>query len=187
VEAFRGDRDYLRAADLLAVAPLEPRPSSVRFFMHKLAVNPGEWRKDFTGLAPSHREESVADLKLAFADRIEQWSFVVDVARPIERRVAEVDRAALAAGTIVSNGRSFVTMSDAFNIWEYIIASGRRFSPGREWLFAYFLARFDLFPKTTSGHILEAGIGRRRGGFIELELAIDGHRVGAVGVCRREL
>jgi hypothetical protein len=189
VDAFRGRRDYVRAADLLAAAPLDPAPISLRFFMHEITAHPGQWRPTPGDFRPAPGAKIAADLTLTFRDRVEKWGFLVDRMRLIEKRIADIDEQSLAAGIRINEGRSTVTMTDEFNIWEYIVASaregGRLFFPGDEWLFAYVSARCELIPRMLGGRLMSVEIGRTRGRFIDLEVRVDEVRIGSIGVCRR--
>lgn len=189
VDSFRGKRDYIRAADLLAAAPLTPAPVSLRFFMHRLTAHPGQWTLVDRSFIPAAGQEVVADLTLTFRDRIQKWGFLVDATRVIEKRIADIDEQTLSAGIRISEARSTVTMSDEFNVWEYMVASarvgGRLFFPGEEWLFAYVSAKYELIPAEIGGRRMHMTIGRTRGRFIDLDVSIDDARIGAIGVCRR--
>lgn len=189
VDTFRGKRDYIRAADLLAAAPLMPVPVSLRFFMHKLTAHPGQWTLIGRSFAPATGEEIVADLGLTFRDRVEKWGFLVDTTRLIEKRSADIDEQSLSAGIEISDDQSAVTMSCEFNIWEYMVASARvgglLFFPGEEWLFAYVSAKCELIPASIEGRQLRMRMGRSRGKFIELEARIEDALIGTIGVCRR--
>ncbi len=189
LDAFRGKRDYIRAADLLAVAPLDPAPLSLRFFMHEITSHPGKWRltqKDFT---PAPGEKIVADLTLSFRDRVEKWGFLVDCTQQIHRWIADIDEQSLVASIRIDERWPVVTMTDDFNLWEYMVASARVcgsiFAPGAEWLFVYLSMRFELIPQAISGRRMGMSRGRTRGRFVELNIRIDDATIGAIGVCRR--
>src|SRR4029079_14155266 len=171
VDAFRGKRDYIRAADLLAAAPLDPAPISFRFFIHEITAHPGEWRPTTSDFRLVTAQKIVADLTLTFRDRVEKWGFLVDCMRLIEKRIVDIDEQSLAAVLRITDGRSSVTMTDEFNIWEYIVVSareiGRVLFPGDEWLIAYVWARCEHIPQALAGRLISVALGRTRGRFLE--------------------
>jgi hypothetical protein len=158
-------------------------PQSFEFRFRKPARHPGRWARGERHLGTG--VQCVATLRLHFADRVEGWEFVVDPSRQILRRLVDLDEESMCATLTLRLGQSDLVMSDRFSLWEYIVASGRRFFPATKWHFAYLHAQYHNCAGSMEGKNLRMVLKRERVTFVEFEFFIDDAFAGIVGASRK--
>ena len=201
VDWLRGSRDYVRIADVLAVAPVPPGTQRLELFFHAVTNCRGRWMplEEAEGLRAS--EEVVASLKVINPNGTRKWSFVVDRSAPITSRIADFDEDRLTSCVAVeerlnsgvalpgADRRTALVMTGEVNIWEHIVASAKALGlvvyPDVRWYVLYIRADIGGLPRVIAGRTLTMWLRRMRQAIYELEFAIDGTTLGTIGVCDR--
>jgi hypothetical protein len=185
IDWFRGPRDHLLATDVLSIAPFSADQRSFEFRFRKPARHPGRWAREDQTIDCSAHIEPVAKLQLQFADRRENWVFVTDTSRSVEKRVSDLDEVSMCRTLTVRHDESELIMSDRFSVWEYIVASGRRLFPETKWHFAYLIARWDPSLDRVDGKRLRLKLKHDRSKFVEFEFFVSDVYAGLFGAFRR--
>ena len=189
VDWLRGSRDYVRVADVLAVAPVPPGSERLELFFHAATNCRGRWMPLEEAESLRASDEVVASLKVIDPKGTRKWSFVVDRSAPITNRIADVDEDRMTSAVAVADRRTAVVMTGEDNIWEHIVASAKALGlvvyPEVRWYVLYIRADIGRFPPITAGRTMTMWLRRMRKAIFELEFAIDGATMGTIGVCDR--
>jgi hypothetical protein len=190
VDFFRGNRDYLRAADVLSAAPFETPPDSFQFFFKKIARHSGEWKKQDNGPGSSAAPTAAASLTMTFAQRKEKWDFIIDEPGLIIKRSPDIDETSLLADFRLTEEEFVCTLAGAFPLWDFLVAAARagglHFFPDTQWYLPYITGNQDCFPAQLEGLPLTLRLGRRRAGFVEINFALGNRTAGKLGLFRKE-
>jgi hypothetical protein len=182
VGSFRGSRNYLRAADLLAAAPLGCDLASFYFFARAVAHHPGYWR---SGAAV----DAAATLTIRRVSGTEEWAFTTDSELPVLDRLPDIDETRVLTNPKLGNDRLTAELDDIHSLWDHLVAAARyggtTYFPGARWYLAY-LRGTGRCVEPVAGRELALTIGRRRGRFIELNFFIDGAPAGVLGLIQRD-
>lgn len=185
VDWLRGCRDYIRAADVLAVAPVFPGSQKLEFFFRSKTKYRGSWLPAAETKILNDGEEIVANLSISAANGARKWCFVVNKFLPITKRLPDLAEDRITSAVKIDDGKSFLLMTDDFNVWEHIIASAKSLGlilfPDLRWYVVYVKADLARFPRDISGRTLNMQIYRRRLTILELAFAIDGTTLGTIG------
>jgi len=182
VDSFRGSRNYLRAADLLAAAPLDGDLVSFYFFARSVAHHPGYWH-------PGGAEDAAATLTIRRPEGAEEWAFTTDSNRPVMTRRPDIDEARVLINPKLRNDRLTADLDDLHSLWDHLVAAARyggsTYFPGARWYFAYVRgSRRCVEP--VAGRELALTIGRQRMQFLELNFSIAGAHAGVLGLIQRK-
>jgi hypothetical protein len=183
VDFVRGNRDYLRAADVLSAAPFETAPDTFQFFFRKIARHPGEWRKQINSPGADTAPTSAAFLALTFAQRKERWDFVIDNPGTTTVQSPDIDESLLLADIRLTSEELVCTLAGSFSLWDFTVAAARRgFFRDRQWHIAYIMGNHNCFPPVLEGLLLALRLGRGRSGFIEFDFDLANIPAGKLGV-----
>lgn len=179
----RGTRNYLRAADLLKVAPLSA--DLLRFEMRflKPGHHAGEWVQ-----SPSDEILGDAIARLVVLrpqpQSPETWAFIPHAADTELQMIEDLDEAEIVAPGEMRDGRYHSSLTDQAAFWDQLIAQirvgGEQVMPGRRWYVASVaVTRWPLSQEIAS-HRLSLGIKRQRRLFLDLALDLDDQPFGRV-------
>jgi hypothetical protein len=190
VDWLRGKRDYVRVADVLAVAPIPPDAKRLELHFHAVTNCSGRWMRadELEGLDGD--QQIVVSLKiidpLGNANRL---GFVVNRSSPISRRIEDADESRISVSVNVAERRTSLSLLNEYNIWEHVIASAKALGdavhPDVKWYVLYVKTDIARIPDVTTGHVMSMQVRRKRLAITELAFSIDGTMVGTVGVCDR--
>jgi hypothetical protein len=182
VDSFRGSRNYLRAADMLAAAPLARDLASFYFFARAVAHQPGYWR-------PGAAVDAAATLTIRRVSGAEEWAFTTDSELSVTNLLPDIDETRVLINPKLRNDRLTAELDDIHSLWDHLVAAARyggtTYFPGVRWYLAY-LRGTDRCVQPVAGRELALTIGRRRGQFIELNFSIDGAPAGVLGLIQRD-
>jgi hypothetical protein len=177
----RGTRDYLRAADLIEVAPLSA--DLLRFEMRflKPGHHAGEWLPSATGDIP---DNAVARLVVLRPQQSETWVFVPQAGATELQRIEDLNEAEIIAPGQLLNGRYYTALTDRAAFWDQLIVQiregGEQVMPGRHWYVASVTVTRWPLPRALASHRLSLGIHRQRRLYLELALDLDDQPFGKV-------
>ena len=177
----RGTRDYLRAADLLRVAPLSA--DLLRFEMRflKSGNHAGEWVHSSSDEIPG---DAVARLVVLRPHHPETWVFVPYAVATKLQLIEDLDEAEIVAPGEMRDGRYHSTLTDRAAFWDQLIAQirfvGEQVLPGRRWYVASVAVTHWPLPQEIDSHRLSLGIQRQRRLFLKLELELDDQPFGRI-------
>jgi hypothetical protein len=189
VDWLRGSRDYVRIADVLAVAPISTGNEKLELRFHAATNCPGRWMPSEAAAGPRSGKQVVATLKITDAQGARKWDFVVDTSSPITKRLPDLGEDRLTAAVSVVDGRTSLTMLGQYDVWEHIIASAKALGavlyPGVQWYVLYLKADLGAIPQATAGCVMNAQRTRTRMGVDEVTFSIDGASIGLLWACDR--
>ena len=182
VNFTRGSRSYLRAADMLAVAPVPPTATSFEVRFRKLITQAGYWRQS-DGFA---NDDILAELKLAAPFGPQTWVFVPDPQVGSLQVLQEVAEEEFVSSAVLRDGQFLCPLVDGVGFWDQLIAiircGGASVYPGRRWQVAALgLTRWPL-PDALAGRIMSLEILRTRGPLVALRFGLDGASYGTVSL-----
>jgi hypothetical protein len=178
----RGARSYLRAADMLAVAPVSPDATGFEVRFRKPITVAGCWRP----AARTTDLAAVAALSVLRPSGPEPWVFVPNPEKGALRTLQDVPEEEFVSAATMVDGHLFCTLVDGVGFWDQLIAfircGGASIYPGRRWQFAALaLSRWPL-PADLPGRSLSLEIARSRGPLVSLRFGLDGTARGSVGL-----
>lgn len=183
LDIFRGTRNYLRAADIMAAIPLPQETLSFQFFFRQVAIAPGIWARRGENSA-----DPAATLSLKLPHTTENWAFHTYAHLPA-RHTENIDETAMLESVRLYADRAICALSDQFTLWDQIVATARAGGqvvfPGSEWILVYVGGNRHALRKSLLNSELELTINRRRGSLVELSFAIDDNPAGQVGIAQR--
>ena len=183
VDFFRGNRDYLRAADVLAAAPFETPPDSFRFFFKRIARHPGAWKKLVSPHSSAGTPKAAAALTMTLGQRMERWDFVIDEPALTCVRTSDIDETSILADIRVTGDEFFCTLVGGYSLWDFTVAAARAgFFRDRQWYLAYIMGNQKCFPPELEGLPLTLRLGRRRTDFTEFDFDLANMPAGKLGV-----
>ena len=190
VDYFRGNRDYLRAADVLAAAPFETAPDSFQFFFKKIARHPGEWKRSGGSPESSGKQVSAATLAITRDQQKERWGFLIDEFSTIVKRAENIDEHSILTDNQLIGEEFICLLTGPFSIWDFIVAAaragGKQFFPDTQWYLTYIKGNRNCFPAQLEGQPLILRLGRRRGSFVEIKFAVGGLDAGELGLIQKQ-
>jgi hypothetical protein len=189
VDWIRGERDYVRAADLLNAAPLPSDSKRIEFSIRAPTVCRGRWLPADRQRRMAPPDEIVARLRTWTPREAQRWDFVVNNRLPITKRLDDsTEQSIMRAVSFHPHGVE-TEMTGAFGLWDHVVvatkALGLRRYPGISWYLAYVLADLGQMPRPMAGRRLTVRLRRVRLAFHEFEFAIDGAVLGLVGARER--
>lgn len=178
----RGARGYLRAADMLAVAPVPPDAAGFEVRFRKPITTAGLWRPAAGYSGP----DVVATLAVACPSGTEPWVFIPDPEKGALRALQDVPEGEFVSTATMNDGRLMCTLVDDVGFWDQLVAfirsGGASIYPGRRWqIAALAVSRWPL-PADLGGRILSLEIARSRGPLVSLRFTLDGSERGTVGL-----
>lgn len=189
VDWLRGSRDYVRIADVLAVAPIASGKEKLELRFRAATNYPGRWMPSEAGAGLAPSEQVVATLKITDAQGARKWDFVVDTSSPIGKRLPDLGEDRLTDAVSVVGDRTTLTMSGQYDVWDHVIASAKALGavlyPGVQWYVLYLKADLGAIPRATKGCVMNARRTRTRMGVDEVTFSIDGVAVGLLWACDR--
>ena len=87
----RGSRDYIRAADILAAAPLNRGETFYQCSFKSIVHNPGWWQLVGKDGHDTSNLQIGAELVLTFPSNKERWRFMVDTESEIQKQLPDID------------------------------------------------------------------------------------------------
>lgn len=177
----RGTRDYLRAADLLKVAPLSADLLKFEMRFLKPGHYAGEWLPSATGDIP---DNAVAKLVSLRPQKSETWVFVPQACVTELKRIEDLNEVEIVAPGQLRNGRYHAALTDRAAFWDQLIAQirlgGEQVMPSRRWYVASVTVTRWPLPQGLASHRLSLGIRRQRRLYLDLMLDLDEQPFGKV-------
>lgn len=190
VDYFRGSRDYLRAADVLAAAPFVRAPDSFQFFFKKIARHPGEWKRSGGPPESSDKHTSAATLAITRDLQKERWDFLIDESITIDKWAENIDEHSILTDNQLIGEQFICHLTGHFSLWDFIVAAaragGKQFFPDTQWYLTYIKGNRNCFPARLEGQPLILRLGRRRGSFVEIKFAVGYLDAGELGLIQKQ-
>ena len=175
IDIRRGDRAYLRAADIIAAAPRYALRGPVRFRFQRVADRAGRWVSGASG-------DEAATMAARSSGGIE-WGFRLEQPALPLRPAADLDKQALLRGAIHGSG-AHCRIHEPAMVWDQIILLVRSrwegdFPAGR-----WAVACIDFFDWPVAppppGALLSVDRAKLRRRALEVDFAFDGKPVGSM-------
>ena len=182
VNFTRGSRSYLRAADMLAVAPVPATATGFDVRFRKLISQAGYWRP----MASLDGSEILAELKLSAPSGPQSWVFVPDAQGASLNVLQDLPEEEFVSAAELRDGQFLCPLVEAVGFWDQLIGiircGGASVYPGRKWQVAALgVTRWPL-PAMLAGRILSLEILRSRGPLVTLRFGLDGTNFGTVSL-----
>lgn len=182
VNFTRGGRGYLRAADMLAVAPVPPTATSFDVRFRKVITQAGFWQQ----AVEDDGSDVLAELTIKGPTEQQAWVFVPhrkDVALQVLQDVAEEE---FVSSAVLRDGKFLCPLVAGVGFWDQLVGiircGGASVYPGKRWqVAALSMMRWPL-PETLTGRLLSLEIVRTRGPLVALRFGLDGVAYGTVSL-----
>jgi|GEM_PF-4593663 len=182
VDYVRGARAYIRAADMIAGAPVLPEATQLHFTFRHLMREPGVWIE-------TRAADASATLTARTPGGIRTWSFTADAAGTKLRRMPDIDEDGLVRGVALAGDRLTCRLQGDGTVWDQIVAAtrigGEKLFPGTQWYLIYLQINGAPPRQAAEGATLELKLGRRKGQILELSYDLDGRATGRIGLFPR--
>ncbi|MFT3987888.1 hypothetical protein [Aestuariivirga sp.] len=115
VNYVRGARAYIRAADMIAEAPVLPRATHLHFTFRHLMREPGVW-------AEARAANASATLTARMPDCVRTWSFIADTVRASLERLPDIDEEAMVRDVVLADNRLTCRLQGRGTVWDQIVS-----------------------------------------------------------------
>jgi len=182
VHFTRGTRSYLRAADMLAVAPVTPAATAFDVRFRKVITQAGFWRKP-SGVGAA---DILAELTITDPSGSDVWVFVPDLQVARLQVLQDVPEAEFVSSAVLRDGRFVCPLVGTVGFWDQLIGiircGGASVYPGRRWQVAALSVGLWPLPQSLAGRTLSLEIARSRGPLVALRFGLDGISYGTVSL-----
>ncbi len=178
----RGARGYLRAADMLAVAPVPSTASAFGVRFRKLITQAGSWRR----ASDAALDEILAELTITDQDGVDLWVFVPDPQVASLQHLDELAEDAFVSSAVLQGDKFLCPLVQDVGFWDQLIGiircGGASVYPGRRWQVAALSLTVWPLPDPLAGHLLSLEILRSRGPLVSLRFGLDATPYGTVSL-----
>ncbi|MBI1218200.1 MAG: hypothetical protein GC186_06590 [Rhodobacteraceae bacterium] len=178
----RGARGYLRAADMLAVAPIPDEATGFEVRFREPITTAGHW----CPAAGRASAEAVATLSVARPGGTDPWLFLPDPGNRPLRSLEEVPELEFTSAATMTSGGLLCRLAGGVGFWDQLIAfirvGGQALYPERRWQVAALALSCWPLPPVLADRMLSLQIARSRGAYVTLRFALDGCEHGTVGL-----
>ena len=182
VNFTRGGRGYLRAADMLAVAPVPPTATAFDVRFRKVITQAGFWQQAL-GYEGS---DVLAELSIKGPAGSQAWVFVPHPENMALQVLQDVAEEEFVSSAILRGGQFLCPLVAEVGFWDQLVGiircGGASVYPGRRWWVAALSMSQWPLPTTLTGRILSLEILRTRGPLVSLRFGLDGVACGTVSL-----